>query len=189
MDDFQPKNGSNSTKISNIGGMDLKKGVKYAEGGRTGDKSAREHKENYKEGFDALWALIKDADINRFIVCAGTKDARRIKNLENGGKEEEINDNDSNEKDKNQEKIEKEKLAKEEAELEDYVINKYGLYPNFCYTLLNIAEVNGIKLVRLRNCKGSIEWRGAWGDESPEWQKVEKEFRTEVKRDGIFYAF
>ena len=41
-----------------------------------------------------------------------------------------------------------------------------------CYTVLNIFEFDGLKLLRLRNPPGDHgEWKGDWGDDSPLWTK------------------
>lgn len=53
--------------------------------------------------------------------------------------------------------------------------------------MIGVAEYSGENLVRLRNPKGALEWKGDWGDLSAKWQTIAPEFRPEVKDDGIFY--
>lgn len=119
-------------------------------------------------GFDKLWNLLKDGDINKYIMVAATKSPEKLKftysqeydkwAAKNGG-----------------------------SPLEDFVVETFGLYPAFCYTLLDIAEYNGEKLVRMRNTKGTTEWNGAWSDHDKRWDDIQEEFRAEKKNDGIFY--
>ncbi|KAL0994057.1 hypothetical protein UPYG_G00117260 [Umbra pygmaea] len=48
-----------------------------------------------------------------------------------------------------------------------------------------------IPLIRMRNPWGTIEWKGAWSDSSPEWEKVGSKERSNlgitVKDDGEFW--
>ncbi len=46
-----------------------------------------------------------------------------------------------------------------------------GLVAGHAYTLLACLEVNGVKLVRLRNPWGGREWEGDWSDRSPLWTR------------------
>ncbi|KJE95841.1 hypothetical protein CAOG_06245 [Capsaspora owczarzaki ATCC 30864] len=49
-----------------------------------------------------------------------------------------------------------------------------GLVSGHAYSLLDVAEVDGHQLVRLRNPWGSYEWDGDWGDKSPLWTPSRK---------------
>mmetsp|Transcript_37673 Transcript_37673/g.90024 ORF Transcript_37673/g.90024 Transcript_37673/m.90024 type:complete len:711 (-) Transcript_37673:121-2253(-) len=61
------------------------------------------------------------------------------------------------------------------------------LYDNLtvthAYSLLHCVEVEGVKLVQLRNPKGHAEWQGPWSDESSEWKQnpgISKALRVKV---------
>jgi hypothetical protein len=119
-------------------------------------------------GFDKLWNLLKDADINKYIMVAATKSPEKLKSIYTQ---------------------EYDKWASKNARkpIEDFAVETFGLYPAFCYTILDIAEYNGEKLVRLRNTKGTTEWNGAWSDHDKRWDDIQEEFRAEKKNEGIFY--
>ncbi len=42
------------------------------------------------------------------------------------------------------------------------------------YALMQAEEVEGRKFLRLRNPWGKFEWKGAWADGSPQWNKHPK---------------
>jgi hypothetical protein len=44
-----------------------------------------------------------------------------------------------------------------------------GIITNHAYSVLKAVEVNGKRLVKVRNPWGQSEWTGAWSDGSPEW--------------------
>jgi hypothetical protein len=44
-----------------------------------------------------------------------------------------------------------------------------GIVPGHAYTLLDAIEVNGIRLLNLRNPWGQFEWQGDWSDKSDLW--------------------
>eukprot|EP00002_Diphylleia_rotans_P035474 TRINITY_DN7746_c0_g1_i3.p1 TRINITY_DN7746_c0_g1~~TRINITY_DN7746_c0_g1_i3.p1 ORF type:complete len:783 (-),score=136.92 TRINITY_DN7746_c0_g1_i3:16-2364(-) len=46
-----------------------------------------------------------------------------------------------------------------------------GITPNIAYTILDVREEMGHKLIRLRNHWGEREWNGAWADYAEEWEK------------------
>lgn len=131
----------------------------------------KENREKYSQaisGEEALWELLKNSDINKYIMCTGSKKPEDIGELY----AEELNSW---------------KKKNPKGTTEEYVIGQLGILPSYCYTLLDVAMHNGEKLVRLRNSKCQIEWTGDWGDNSPKWQQIEEEYRTEIKSDGIFY--
>ena len=68
--------------------------------------------------------------------------------------------------------------------------SKNGIVQGHAYTLIGAHEVEGHKIVQLRNPWGSFEWNGAWSDESDEWAdnpKVKEALEPTVADDGIFY--
>ncbi|KAK3241963.1 hypothetical protein CYMTET_48305 [Cymbomonas tetramitiformis] len=71
------------------------------------------------------------------------------------------------------------------------LVGQDGLVTHHGYTLLALVEVQGLKMMQIRNVWGHTEWRGDWSDESPLWDenpdvRAECGF-TEVKDDGIFW--
>jgi hypothetical protein len=48
-------------------------------------------------------------------------------------------------------------------------VSSTGLVPGHAYTLVTCVEVNGVRLCRLRNPWGSMEWTGDWSDHSDCW--------------------
>lgn len=111
---------------------------------------------------------MKSADINRHIICAGTRTSTEIAD---------------------------EYLSEFEAwsaknigkSLQYFSVDHFGLYPAFSYTVIGVCEYSGEKLVRLRNPKGIAEWKGDWGDKSDKWDTIQEEFLPERIDDGIFY--
>ena len=68
---------------------------------------------------------------------------------------------------------------------------KKGLMPNQSYSILEWKEVDGLKLIKLRNPYGTRkgEWTGDYGDKSSKWKKrLRKKIGFEDKgNDGIFW--
>mmetsp|Transcript_3176 Transcript_3176/g.4691 ORF Transcript_3176/g.4691 Transcript_3176/m.4691 type:complete len:945 (-) Transcript_3176:34-2868(-) len=63
-----------------------------------------------------------------------------------------------------------------------------GLVSNHAYGLLNVKEVDGIKLVQLRNPYSHSEWQGDFADKSESWTNDLKEVcGWEIKNDGVFW--
>ena len=58
------------------------------------------------------------------------------------------------------------------------------------YSVVAIKEIDGFKLVKLRNPWGSFEWKGNWSDNSPLWRqypKVAKAVDFAAADDGMFW--
>jgi hypothetical protein len=55
--------------------------------------------------------------------------------------------------------------------LGDSAINQSGIVQGHAYAVLDAQEVDGFKLVKLRNPHGrtGAEWRGDWSDTCPNW--------------------
>ncbi|KAK3236306.1 hypothetical protein CYMTET_53543, partial [Cymbomonas tetramitiformis] len=66
-----------------------------------------------------------------------------------------------------------------------------GLVKGHAYSLITVKEVEGFRLLCLRNPWGSFEWKGDWSDESPLWEKhskVKKECKPRLDgNDGRFW--
>ena len=67
-------------------------------------------------------------------------------------------------------------------------IEEMGLSPGHAYTLLDLLEINGEKVVRLRNPWGNGEYSGDWSDSSKKWTaELKKKYGLINKDDGDFY--
>ncbi|KAF9888086.1 hypothetical protein FE257_009351 [Aspergillus nanangensis] len=66
--------------------------------------------------------------------------------------------------------------------------DRKGIAENHSYSIMEAREVNGERLVRLRNPWGKKEWSGAWSDGSeqwtPEWMKL---LDHKFGNDGFFW--
>uniref|UniRef100_A0A8D2LUA4 Calpain 9 n=1 Tax=Varanus komodoensis TaxID=61221 RepID=A0A8D2LUA4_VARKO len=71
----------------------------------------------------------------------------------------------------------------------------YGLIKGHAYSVTGIDEINyqgrKVKLIRIRNPWGQVEWNGAWSDNSPEWRSVspseKKRLYQTALDDGEFW--
>jgi hypothetical protein len=67
------------------------------------------------------------------------------------------------------------------------VINR-GIISGHAYSLLDIREVEGHRLLHLRNPWGDTEWEGDWGDNSDLWtNKIKKLLHHVPSNDGDFW--
>ena len=82
----------------------------------------------------------------------------------------------------------------------DSDISSLGIVYGHAYSVLDVAVIDGHKLVQLRNPWGNqTEWKGAWGDHSKEWNERRKRIAYERmeanayekavigEADGIFW--
>lgn len=72
----------------------------------------------------------------------------------------------------------------------DVHISSSGIVQGHAYSLLQVREVDGHKLVQIRNpWANEVEWNGPWSDSSPEWTDRMKHKLKHVPRakDGIFW--
>jgi len=44
-----------------------------------------------------------------------------------------------------------------------------GLVPGHAYSVIQVKEARGNRLINIRNPWGAFEWDGAWGDKSADW--------------------
>ncbi|KAK2974456.1 hypothetical protein RJ640_013198 [Escallonia rubra] len=72
----------------------------------------------------------------------------------------------------------------------DVHISSSGIVQGHAYSLLQVREVDGHKLVQIRNpWANEVEWNGPWSDSSPEWTDRMKHKLKHVpqSKDGIFW--
>ncbi len=72
----------------------------------------------------------------------------------------------------------------------DTDVSSAGIVQGHAYSILSAHEVDGVRLLQLRNPWGSgAEWKGAWSDGSPEWTpRMRKRVGYNPKdEDGVFW--
>ncbi|XP_027346143.1 calpain-type cysteine protease DEK1 [Abrus precatorius] len=72
----------------------------------------------------------------------------------------------------------------------DVHISSSGIVQGHAYSILQVREVDGHKLVQIRNpWANEVEWNGPWSDSSPEWTDRIKHKLKHVpqSKDGIFW--
>jgi len=58
------------------------------------------------------------------------------------------------------------------------------------YTLIGAHEIDGVKLIQLRNPWGKFEWTGKWADNDAAWDEhpnVKQQLNPTFEDDGIFF--
>ena len=74
------------------------------------------------------------------------------------------------------------------ADVYNLPIEEMGLSPGHAYTLLDLHEINGEKVIRLRNPWGNGEYSGDWSDSSKKWtSELKKKYGLINKNDGDFF--
>jgi hypothetical protein len=82
------------------------------------------------------------------------------------------------------------KTFSDEKSLDEF--RKTGLIVDHVYIVTDVyAEGSKLRLIRLRNPWGKTEWKGAWADDSSNWNKISKEKKEKLKfgslNDGNFW--
>ncbi|XP_005095358.1 calpain-D [Aplysia californica] len=74
---------------------------------------------------------------------------------------------------------------------DEEAFNKVGLRSRHAYSILDVQDLEGNKLIRLRNPWGRFSWTGNWSDGSISWQTVTEESRRRVmamgEEQGVFW--
>jgi hypothetical protein len=53
--------------------------------------------------------------------------------------------------------------------------SELGVVQGHAYSILDVAEIDGNKLLQMRNPWGRSEWTGAWSDGSKDWNQKRKQ--------------
>ena len=73
-------------------------------------------------------------------------------------------------------------------QIEEDEYKMVGLRPRHAYSVLDVQDLSGIKLVRLRNPWGHFSWKGSWSDKSDIWTpELRDALLPHGDDDGVFW--